>query len=447
MTLSSSDAERAKTSTPPATHRRRGHGALPMSAAVAVALLSWTFPRIGPLKFTEVLALLSVPQALSSGRTLQRVLGCYGPFLLGTLLAGLVAMFTLGNGDNSITSEKGLYSTPGLTTAMTLIRTFTYVMVVASITHFFRVASAATIQRALSWSYVLTLIPGFLQMFRMYSGIHFDLPYFERPGLGPFSGVFDAGYVRLMGFEFEPLGYATSLMIGCCLRVYARGTIPWMGILVLGHTFSAGAFAALFIALALGFPDRLRRLLVPMYLLAFIALCVTVWTNLDELLETFLLVISISERINALGACINMWMDYPLGVGAGLYGYFFNLYDKANLPALQLDFYPNNDPAMFLATGGVLYLFSYLWIFHRVIVAARSRWLRIALVALLVQSISSYMLFNPAAAVVMSLALSGRLLTHPARRRRAKRSTVRRTPALRSPTSDTLLLSRNANST
>lgn len=445
MTLSSADAERVKPSVSPSTNRRRGRAASPMSAAVA--LLSWTFPRIGPLKFTEALALLCVPQALSSARTLRRVMGCYGPFLLGTLLAGLVAMFTLGNGDNSITSEKGLYSSPELTTVFTLVRTFTYVMVVASITHFFRVASGTTVQRALNWSYVLMLVPGFLQMFRMYSGIHFDLPYFERAGLGPFSGVFDAGYVRLMGFEFEPLGYATSLMVGCCLRLYARGTIPWMGVLVLGHTFSAGASTALFIALALGLPDRLRRMVVPMYLLAFIALCVTVWTNLDELLETFLLVISVSERINALGACINMWMDYPFGVGAGLYGYFFNLYDRANLPALQLDFYPNNDPAMFLATGGVPYLLAYFWIFHRLITETRSRWLRIAMVALLVQSISSYMLFNPAAVVVMSLALSGRLLAHPARRRRVTRSTTRRTPALHSPTSDARLLNSSASST
>lgn len=439
MMFSSSDAERSKPSVLPATRRRRDRGTSPASAAVA--LLSWTFPRIGPLKFTEVLALLGAPRALSSARTFQRVMNCYGPFLLGTLLAGLVAMFTLGSGDNSITSEKGLYSSPELTTVITLVRTFTYVMVVASITHFFRVASGATVQRALNWSYVLMLFPGFLQMFRMYSGIYFDLPYFERPGLGPFSGVFDAGYVRLMGFEFEPLGYATSLMVGCFLRVYARGTVPWMGMLVLGHTFSAGAFIALLIALALGFPDRFRRLLVPMYLAAFIALCVTVWTHLDELLETFLLVTSISERVNALGACINMWMDYPFGVGAGLYGYFFNLYDRANLPALQLDFYPNNDPAMFLATGGVLYLLAYLWIFYRVIAAARSRWLRIALVALLVQSISSYMLFNPAAVVVMALALSGRVLTHPARRR-AKRLTIQRSPTSHSPTADALLLTK-----
>ncbi len=403
--------------------RRRPQNGKP--AVAGIALLSWVFPRVGPLKFTEVLALLNAPGALTSAATMRQVLRCYGPFLLATLLAGLTAIFTLGTGDNSITSEKGLYSSPELTTIVTLVRTLIYVVVVASVTHFFRAASEHVIQRALNWSYVLTLFPGFLQMFRLYSGIHFDIPYFERPDFGPFSGVFDAGgYMRLMGFEFEPLAYGTSLLVVCCLRVHARGTVPWLGMLVLGHTFSAGAVVAFVIALVLGFSHRSRRAVVPVYLLAFIALCVTVWTNLDELLETFMLVASVSERINALGACINMWLDHPFGVGAGLYGYFMNRYDKANFPAPQLDWYPNNDPAMFLAYGGVFYLLAYLWVFHYALSSTPSRWIRIALVGLLVQSVSSYMFFNPATIVIIAMALSRRSPLRAMKKRR--RPAIRR---------------------
>lgn len=429
MTEPATDAESRRSvaaARPARRHSREGR-----SVAAGVALLSWVFPRVGPLKFTEVLALVNAPRALTSARTLQRVLSCYGPFLLATLLAGLAALFTLGNGDNSITSQKGLYSSPELTTVITLVRTLTYVVVVASVTHFFRVSSESAIQRALNWSYILTLAPGFLQMFRLYSGIHFDLPYFERPGFGPFSGVFDAGYMRLMGFEFEPLGYGTSLLVVCCLRFHARGTIPWMGIFVLGHTFSAGALVAFAIALVLGYSARLRRAVVPVYLFAFIVLCVAVWTYLDELLAIFMVSVSVSERINALGACINMWLDHPFGVGAGLYGYFMNLYDKANFPAPQLDWYPNNDPAMFLAYGGVLYLLAYLWVFHYALSSTPSRWIRIALVGLLVQSVSSYMIFNPAAVVIIAMALSGKTPLPAARK--IRKSTTRNKPELQTP--------------
>ncbi|WP_423594990.1 O-antigen ligase family protein [Roseateles sp. MS654] len=405
----------------PIPKRRRSHGT-PPAVAPGIALLSWTFPRIGPFKFTEVLALLSLPRALQSPRTLQRVLNCYGFFILATILACIPALFTLGTGDNTITSDKGLYSSPESAVVMTVVRMVAYLLVVVGMTHFFRTVSDGLMRRTLDWCYALALLPGLLQMLRMYSGIYFDLPYLERAGLGPFSGVYDSGYLRLMGFEFEPLGYGTSLMVVCCLRIFARNRWPLLGLVVLAHTFSAGAIVASAAALLLGYPTWLRRYVTPLYALLFLALSAVVWTYLDELLTLLTFQRSAAERINALGICINMWLDHPFGVGPGLYGYFMNFYDRANFPAPQLDWYPNNDPAMFLAYGGVLYLLAYLWVFHYALMSTPSRWIRVALIGLLVQSISSYMFFNPAAAVIIAVALSGRLPPAPVLRKKQRQT-------------------------
>lgn len=413
------------------TADRREHAARkgpPSTPGLGVAMLSWTFPRVGPLKFTEILALLLLPRALSSTRTLQRVFNAYGFFILATVLACLPAFFTLGAGDNSLTSDKGLYATPEMSLVMTVVRTIIYLLIITGLTHFFRRASDHSIRKALDWGYALTLLPGLLQMARMYSGLHFDIPFFERSGFGPFSGVYDSGYIRLMGFEFEPLGYGTSLMVICCLRVFARSKWPLLGLLVLAHTFSAGAIVASSAALLVGWPRGLRRFITPGYALIFVVMCVVVWQYLDPLLTLLAFQRSASERVNALGVCINMWLDHPFGIGPGLYGYFFNLYDRAGFPTPQLDWYPNNDPAMFLAYGGILYLLSYLWIFHYTITTTPSRWIRIALVGLLVQSVSSYMLFNPAMAVVVAIALSGRSLPRLVQRRRLR--APRRAPPL-----------------
>jgi len=396
------------------------------SIGVGVTLMSWTVPRAGPLKLTEFLALLNLHNALSSARTVKRMAVCFGPFMLVTLVAAVIGIFSLGYGDNSLTSEKGLYGTPGLTMVVTTVRTLLYVLIVAALLHYFRVASNQALHRTLGWCYAMTLLPGLVQIARIYSHFYFDIPFFERPGYGPFSGVFDAGYLRLMGFDFEPLAYATSLIVVCCLRVYSHRRIPWLGLVVLAHTFSVGAVAAFAMALALAYPNRSRRVLVLMYLLGFTVVSVLLWTYQDELLETFLLLRSVSERINTWGACINIWLDHPFGIGPGLYAYFFNLYDQVGLGAPQLDFYPNNDPAMFLATGGVLYLLAYLWIFHSALTTTPSRWIRIAVMALLIQSVSSYLIFNPAAAVVLALALSARVLPRPVCR--PKRSRRRLTP-------------------
>lgn len=385
---------------------------------LGIALLSWTIPRIGSLKLTELLALLNVPRALTSSRTLKLTALCFGPFLIATLFSAMVSMFFLGSGDNSLTSDKFLYSTPELTMIFTALRTLLYVVIVAALLHFFRTASVRTLDRALSWSYAMTLLPGVLQIARVYSNFYFDIPFFERTGYGPFSGVFDAGYLRIMGFDFEPLAYATSLLVACCLRVYARRQIPWFGFVVLAHTFSAGAIVAFAISLVFAYPSRLRRMLVPLFFVGLIVMSALLWTFLDELLANFLLFRSLSERINSWGACINMWLDHPFGVGLGLYAYFLNFYDRIDMGAPQLDFYPNNDPMMFLANGGVLYLLAYLWIFHFGFCKTPSRWVRVALMGLLIQSVSSYLIFNPAAAVALALALSSRVLPPPVVQRR-----------------------------
>ncbi len=356
---------------------------------LGVTLLAWTFPRIGFLKLTELLVLLNLTSAFSSKRTLKLSVLTFGPFLIATLFAAYVGIFYLGSGDNSLTSDKVLQSTPELMIFFTAFRTLLYVAVVIALLHFFRTASIYNLRRALSWGYILTLLPGLLQIARIYTGFYFDIPFFEREGFGPFTGVFDAGYLRIMGFDFEPLAYATSLSVVCCLRFYARGRIPTIGLLLLAHTFSVGAIAAFSVALLTAYPKRFRHMLVPIYTLVLIVFSVFLWTYLDELLNYFIFIQSVSERINAWGSCINMWLDHPLGVGLGLYSYFHNFYDQVGLGAPQLDFYPNNDPLMFLASGGVLYLLTYLWIFHSGFCATPSRWVRVALMGLMIQSASS----------------------------------------------------------
>lgn len=379
----------------------------------AIALVSWTLPRVGVFKLTEILSLFGLLFASIPKSSLRLIFNCFGFFAFATIFAFLSGFFMLGVGDNSVGSDKAFYTFPSMVLCVSMLRIVMYLVMVTVLTHFFRTTSTKSLKRTFSYCYVLTLLPGLIQLFRMYSGLYFDIPIFERFGVGPFSGVFDAGYLRIMGFEFEPLAYATSLILVCCLRWVVKGKIPVVGIVLLAHTFSLGAFVGIGLGILVGWSKRARKLIVPAFLLFFVILSIGVYLNLNQLLDTLILPSSVLERINALGACINMWLDHPLGVGLGLYGYFFNLYDSAGFSTLQLDFYPNNDPAMFLAYGGVLYLFAYLWIFHYSITSTESRWVRIALVSFLIQSLSSYLIFNPAAAVLISLAIAGRDLKSP----------------------------------
>lgn len=314
----------------------------------------------------------------------------------------------LGHGDNYIGSDKGVYSSPTLLPFITLIHITVYLLAIIATTHYFSVAGERRVSSTLRWTYYVTILPGLLQLFRIYSGIHFNIPWFERDEVGPFSGVFNAGYLRIMGFEFEPLAYATSLITVCCLSLHNRRRIPWLGLLVLGHTYSAGALVGALLALLISVKKQLRRFVIPVYAVIFAAICWFVNTHINMLLTLSLISGSITERLGGLYACVAMWLDHPLGVGLGLYGYFFNHYDASGLfPAVQLDFYPNNDPAMFLAYGGILFLLTYLYTFHFILRRARSYWLLIAAMSLLFQSISSYLFFNPAIIVVFSLILSG----------------------------------------
>ena len=380
---------------------------------IGVALLSWTFPRFGFLKITELLALLNLPYALASKKTLRISTICFAPFLILTIIAALVGVSSLGSGDNSLSSNKLFYSSPELTIFFTFFRTLIFILFVTSLLHFFRTSSNFILSRSLNWIYILTLLPGLLQVVRIYSGFYFDIPFFERAEVGPFSGIFDAGYLRIMGFDFEPLSYATSISVACCLRFYARGRIPLLGLVLLGHTLSLGAIVAFTASLFFAYHYRFRIMLVPIYLFFLIVSSIFLWINLDEILRFFLLSLSVSERLNAWASCINMWLDNPLGVGLGLYSYFHNFYDRIGMVAPKLDHFPNNDPMMFLANGGVPYLVAYLWIFHYGLCSTKSRWIRVALMGLLVQSTSSFLIFNPAAAVVIALALSGRTLPPP----------------------------------
>ena len=391
-----------------AGHGRRGpwRGLL----ILAVALVSVTFPRIGFLKATEAFALIAAPGALGSRRLQAVLIRCYWPFVAATMLSFSTAygLLAFGVGDPSLTSEKGLYSDPALIPMVTLLRLAVYLLGVAGLAGFFMTAGTVQVRRALTAAYYVAVAPGLLQIFRIYSGIQFDLP-FERPGFGPFSGVFDAGpYIRLMGFEYEPLGYATSLVVVCCCMAHCRRGVPWIGLAVLGHTFGAGAIGGALLALIIARRKRLVRWLVPLYGAAAALVFAYVFRHYDALVDEYLPLGSLVERLGAIRACVSMFLDHPLGVGLGLYGLHFNLYNQIPIyDAASLDYYPNNDLAMFLAYGGIIYALAYLYTFHFVIRRCRSYWVRVAAVALLIQSFTSYLFFNPAIILVFSLALAG----------------------------------------
>jgi hypothetical protein len=377
-------------------------------AAVAISLLSWTFPRLGFLKFSDVFALLAAPGVLVSGAASRALLKCYWPFLLATIYSLFIAMFMVGRGDTTLTSAKDLYANPILVSFVTFFRIVVYLITVSVMTYYFRASKQKDISRTLRWAYYLAVLPGLLQIFRIYSGIHFNIPFFERSEVGPFSGVFNAGYLRVMGFEFEPLAYASSLTTVCCLSMHNRRRIPWLGMFVLVHTYSAGAILGLILALIVVAFKKLTRFIVPVYFICFVLLCWWTVEHMQFLIALSLAPGSVTERFSALYASIAMWLQHPWGIGLGLYGYFFNLYDViGKFPAQTLDWYPNNDPAMFLVYGGPLYLAAYLYTFHFVLLRSRSYWLSIAAVALLVQSISSYLYFNPAIIVIFSMLLAG----------------------------------------
>jgi hypothetical protein len=385
----------------------RPHALMTMAQMFAISLLSWTFPRIGFLKLSELLALLTAPRALVSEVVTRPILKCYWPFMAATIYSFCVAMLMVGHGDNSLSSENGLYASPTLVPFATLLRIGVYLLTVAAITYYFSVSSKEQTSRTLRWAYYVTLIPGLLQIFRIYSGIYFSIPFFERAGLGPFSGVFDAGYLRIMGFEIEPLAYATSLIGVCCLSMYNGRRIPWLGIIVLIHTYGAGAIAGLLLAFLTTTSRKLTRFVVPLYAVGFALLCWWVRGNIRMLAALSLATGSVSERLFALNASTNIWLDHPLGVGLGFYGYFFNQYDViGRYPAARLDWYPNNDPAMFLVYGGLIFLGAYLYTFYFVLRRARSYWLFVASAALLFQSLSAYILFNPTTIVIFSLILA-----------------------------------------
>lgn len=391
----------------------------------AIALLSWTLPRVGPLKFTEALALLGAPQALASTRVQNVMIRCYGPFFVAVLASLVMAFLTIAQGPvTNLTSEKALYSTPLMVSLFTFVRILAYLLTVAALVHHFQRSTQTEVSRTLTIAYYVTIFPGVLQMLRLYTGLYFDLP-FERPEVGPFSGIWASGddVFRLMGFEFEPLAYASSLVTICCVSMHNGRRIPWLGMVALAHTLGTGAFVGLGAALLLSLSRHVRRLVVPIYVVSVTALSWWVFENIDALVNDFQLIGSVLERVGAIYNCIAIWLDHPLGGGLGTYGYLMGRYDQTGVfAAQQLDFHANNDSLEFLAAGGLLLAGAHLYAFHAALKRSRSYWLWVACVALMIQSISAYIFFNPALMVVFAMLLA-RLepvpkAVKPARRRR-----------------------------
>lgn len=387
----------------------QGSGRLHLVSVLAVGLVSVTLPRIGFLKFTEFFSLLGAGSAAGSTRQHTLMLRCFWPFVAASLLAFCVALFSIAMsaGDTALTSEKAIYSNAFFVPPISLVRIGVYLLSIASLVHFFSVASRKQVQFALTLAYYVAVFPGALQILRVYSGWHFDVPYFERPDVGPFSGVFDAGYLRVMGFEFEPLAYATSMLVMCCIHAHSKHRIPWLGLLVLAHTYSAGALGGFALALAISRFSMLVRWFVPLYAVVAAIVFSYVYVNFESLVDNLFFLQSVMERLTAVKASVGMFLDHPFGVGLGLYGYFFNLYNTFGYyEATSLDHYPNNDLVMFLAYGGLLYAGAYLYVFQFLLKECRSYWLLVAALALSIQSFTSYLFFNPSMILVAALILA-----------------------------------------
>jgi hypothetical protein len=376
-------------------------------ASMVVILCSWTFPRIGVFKLSEFFAVLASPRALMSGKAITPLVKCYFLFVMGTAISLITAIFALGKGSPFLSSDKGFYARPEFVPFITLLHVIVYLMTVAVLTIYFSSSDERQISGTLCWAYYATVLPGLLQIFRIVSGIHFNVPWFERADVGPFSGVFNSGYLRVMGFEIEPLAYASSLIAMCCLSMYNGRRKPWLGIIVLLYTYGFGALLGLLLAFIVCSSKRLSRNIVPVYALGFTVICWYIYVHVHQLLPIALVSGSLAERIGAIYSCVAIWLDHPMGVGLGFYGYFFNRYNPGMFAAQSLDFYPNNDPGMFLVYGGPLFLIGYLYTFHYVLNRSRSYWLTVAAVALLFQSGSAYLYFNPALAVIFSMLLAG----------------------------------------
>ncbi|SHN40531.1 hypothetical protein [Rhizobacter sp. OV335] len=404
----------------------------------AIALLSWTLPRVGPLKLTEAIALLGAPKALASRSVQTLMIRCYWPFFIASIVALAMAGLNLSvNPETNLTSEKALYSTPGMVALITFIRILAYLITVSVLVHFFQRSTQQEVSRTLRIAYYTTILPGALQLLRLHTGLYFDLP-FERPDAGPFSGIFASSndQMRLMGFEIEPLAYASSLVTACCLSMHNGRRIPWLGMVVLYSTYGVGAIIGLCLALLLSISGSLRRWIIPLYAAGVAGAAWFIVANIDDLLDQFQLIGSVAERLGSIYNCVAIWLDHPLGGGLGTYGYWMNGYDRTGtFLTNRIDFHANNDSLEFLAAGGLLLAGGHLYAFHVVLKRSRSYWLWVACTALMIQSISAYIFFNPALMVVFAMLLA-RLepvpkAAKPARRRRGVRFVWPRLPRFR----------------
>ena len=145
-------------------------------ASTAIALMAWTFPRVGVFKLSEAFALISSPGLFFSVKSIVPILKCYWIFILATAISLVISVFMMGKGSITLTSDKGLYSNPEAVPFITLLHIGIYFLTILVFTHFFSSASEEDVSKTLRWSYYVTLLPGILQILRIYSGSYFNLP-------------------------------------------------------------------------------------------------------------------------------------------------------------------------------------------------------------------------------------------------------------------------------
>jgi hypothetical protein len=76
-------------------------------ASTAIALMAWTFPRVGVFKLSEAFALISSPGLFFSVKSIVPILKCYWIFILATAISLVISVFMMGNGSITLLIQSG----------------------------------------------------------------------------------------------------------------------------------------------------------------------------------------------------------------------------------------------------------------------------------------------------------------------------------------------------
>ena len=375
---------------------------------IIIAPITINFPRLLSLKFSELLFVLFIFQLTFSKKAIQETLKIQWLFLVGAFIAVIVAYFKLGAIDSGITDTKSIFYSPEISPLFIFFRViFAFFLTSWFATLFFRNTSNEK-KKLIGFVYIIDIIPGLLQVFRILTNLYFDIPYFEKAGFGPFSGVFDAGYLRIMGFDFEPLGYAFTLTISSILYYNYCRKLPIVGIILLIMTFGsasiAGTILSLVIVYLVPFISRNTKFILVLIITMTGIYLMHVYSDIIMLISFTSR--SLSDRFITTMSSLYMFIDNPFGVGLGNWSYFFNTYNPSQLLFPKIvtgDIQANNDLMQFLATGGFLLCGGYIWIFIALVKRSKRKIFSLICMVWFFAALAGYIFFNPLICLIQGI--------------------------------------------